>query len=180
MVSGDVIVSDHQPSLCFPSHHNNEQDAPQAYVANLINKRKVMWGNKLDSQGEIQYLRGFCDWSIKASQVLLNNKLAYAIHSASFDYHRPNNMYHALIETWCPVKNIFLILKGEIGISIWEMCNITSLSSLREYYEEVVPSFKEFLYVEGESSLLMTCLYLFWDFALIAREKNSDRIYHVA
>jgi hypothetical protein len=41
------------------------------------------------------------------------------------------------------------------------MCNITSLSSLREYYEEVVPSFKEFLYVEGESSLFRTCLYLF-------------------
>jgi hypothetical protein len=42
MVSGDVIVSDHQPFLCFPSHHNKEQDAPQAYVVNLINKRKVM------------------------------------------------------------------------------------------------------------------------------------------
>jgi hypothetical protein len=42
MVSDDVTVSHHQPSLYVPSNHNNEQNAPQAYVASLINKSKDM------------------------------------------------------------------------------------------------------------------------------------------
>jgi hypothetical protein len=41
------------------------------------------------------------------------------------------------------------------------MCNIIGLFSLEEYCEEVVPSFEEFSYIEGESSLARTSLYLF-------------------
>jgi hypothetical protein len=55
------------------------------------------------------------------------------------------------------------------------MGDITGLSNLEEYYEEVVHNFEKFSYVEGEvvhnfekfsyvegeSSLLRTCFYLF-------------------
>lgn len=87
MVSDDVTVSHHQPSLYVPSNHNNEQNAPQAYVASLINKSKDMWGNKLDSWEGIQYVRGFWDWFVEAYQMLLkkNNELASALNSTSFD-----------------------------------------------------------------------------------------------
>jgi len=42
MVSSDVIVQYRQQSLCFPSRYNNEHHAPQAYVASLINKMRVI------------------------------------------------------------------------------------------------------------------------------------------
>ena len=51
MVSGDAIMLDHQPSLCFPSHHNNEREAPQAYIANLINLIHEEEFNKLEDFG---------------------------------------------------------------------------------------------------------------------------------
>ena len=53
---------------------------------------------------------------------------------------------------FCNTKPPF---KKIIGIILYlqvvqqEMCKITGLSILGEYYEEVVPNFKEFSYVEG-------------------------------
>lgn len=58
-------------------------------------------------------------------------------------------MYYALIEIWYSAKNTFLAPKGQTWNLVWEMRNITDLSSLGEYYEEVIPTFKDFSYVKG-------------------------------
>ena len=97
--------------------------------------------------------------------------MIYAINLITFDYHLPKNMYRALIEDKYHDKNIFFTFQREIGILFWNIHNITSLSIMEEYYEEFFSSFKEFSFIESKSSSLKICLYLFWDFILIAQKR---------
>ncbi|KAL2505475.1 PMD domain-containing protein [Abeliophyllum distichum] len=89
------------------------------------------------------------------------------------DYSRPNSVYRALCEVWCPDTNTFITTNGEIGISLWDIREITGLSIRGDYYEEVVPSLSEL-----SNSLPQSCLYLFKAYSLIVDKKKIDRIRH--
>ncbi|KAL2480318.1 Uncharacterized protein Adt_33284 [Abeliophyllum distichum] len=69
--------------------------------------------------------------------------------------------------------NTFITTNGEIGISLWDIREITGLSIRGDYYEEVVPSLSEL------SNLLpQSCLHLFKAYSLIVDKKKIDRIRH--
>ncbi|KAL2519667.1 PMD domain-containing protein [Abeliophyllum distichum] len=98
---------------------------------------------------------------------------SYAVYSAAKDYSRPNSVYRVLCEVSCPDTNNFITTNGEIGISLWDIREITGLSIRGDYYEEVVPSLSEL-----SNLLLQSCLYLFKAYSLIVDKKKTDRIRH--
>ncbi|KAL2511142.1 Uncharacterized protein Adt_16742 [Abeliophyllum distichum] len=89
------------------------------------------------------------------------------------DYSRPNSLYRALCEVWYPDTNTFITTNGEIGISLWDIREITRLSIMYDYYEEIVPSLSKL-----SNLLLQSCLYLFKAYSLIVDKKKTDRIRH--
>ncbi|KAL2503501.1 PMD domain-containing protein [Abeliophyllum distichum] len=140
------------PSLGPPPHHSQDMNIiPRAIISERINQREIKWGSALSSRGEASYLSKFWEWTILA----------------------PNSVYRALCEVWCPDTNTFITTNGEIGISLWDIREITGLSIRGDYYEEVVPSLSEL------SNLLpQSCLYLFKAYSLIVDKKKTDRIRH--
>ncbi|KAL2498373.1 PMD domain-containing protein [Abeliophyllum distichum] len=77
----------------------------------------------------------------------------------------------ALCEVWYPDTNNFITTNREIGISLWDIREITGLSIRGDYYEEVVPSL-----LELSNLLPQSCLYLFKAYSLIVDKKKTDRI----
>ncbi|KAF8390362.1 hypothetical protein HHK36_024887 [Tetracentron sinense] len=136
MAPGDLTASDRQPSLCRAVHHTDDLTYPQPVLAQKISQRFTRWGSKLDERGEIQYLSGFWDWSLDMYNKLHRRpdtrKLGRAILVATKEYSRLNNMFRALCEVWCPETNTFVMGHGEVGISLWEMKQISGLSILGE------------------------------------------------
>ncbi|KAL2497193.1 PMD domain-containing protein [Abeliophyllum distichum] len=165
------------PSLGPPPHHSQDMKIiPRMIISERINQREIKWGSALSSRGEAPYLSKFWEWSVWIHKLLVKRNLpdlASAVYSATKDYSRPNSVYRALCEVWCPDTNTFITINGEIGISLWDIREITGLSIRGDYYEEVVQSLSEL------SNLLpQSCLYLFKAYSLIVDKKKTDRIRH--
>ncbi|XP_038701637.1 uncharacterized protein LOC119998390 [Tripterygium wilfordii] len=166
------------PYLCIAPHHNEDDFIPRPLIAENIGNKFIRWGTSLNPRGEISYLNGFWEWSRRVARLLKDRgleDLSLAVQAATMEYHRPPSAYRALCEVWCPETSTFVTRHGEIGISLWEMRDISGLSILGDYYEEVIPSFREL--TDGKS-LPDSCLHLFKAFQHIAGEKVIDRIKH--
>ncbi|KAL2518213.1 PMD domain-containing protein [Abeliophyllum distichum] len=108
---------------------------PRVIISERINQREIKWGSALSSRGEAFYLSKFWEWSVWIHKILVKRNLpdlASAVYSATKDYSRPNSVYRALCEVWCPDTNTFITTNGEIGISLWDIREITGLS-IRAY-----------------------------------------------
>ncbi|KAL2532103.1 PMD domain-containing protein [Abeliophyllum distichum] len=142
------ILSSHQrnfdafqhPSLGPPPHHSQDMKIIQrAIISERINQREIKWKSALSSRGEASYLSKFWEWSVWIHKVLVKRnlpELASVVYSATKDYSHPNSMYRALCEVWCPDTNTFITTNGEIGISLWDIREITGLFIRGDYYEE--------------------------------------------
>ncbi|KAL2531538.1 PMD domain-containing protein [Abeliophyllum distichum] len=130
------------PSLGPPPHHSQDMKIiPRAIISERINQRKIKWESALSSRGEASYLSKFWEWSVWIHKLLVKRNLpdlASAVYSATKDYSRPNSVYRALCEVWCPDTNTFITTNGEIGISLWDIREITGLSIRGDYYEELI------------------------------------------
>ncbi|KAF8409957.1 hypothetical protein HHK36_002476 [Tetracentron sinense] len=150
MLPKDVVDPDRQPSLVAAMHHPCVPNCPKP------------------------------DWSIETYDKMWHkpetSHLARAVRAANDDYSRPNSMYRALCEVWCPETNTFITGRGEIGISLWEMELISRLSIVGEHYEEIIPSFDELMGSSDVVGLPKACQYLFKAYALIALEKESGEV----
>ncbi|KAL2518077.1 Aminotransferase-like [Abeliophyllum distichum] len=128
------------PSLGPPPHHSQDMKIiPRAIISERINQREIKWGSALSSRGEASYLSKFWEWSVWIHKLLVKRNLpdlASTVYSATKDYSRPNSVYRALCEIWCPNTNTFIITNGEVGISLWDIREITGLSIRGDYYEE--------------------------------------------
>ncbi|KAL2518118.1 hypothetical protein Adt_14365 [Abeliophyllum distichum] len=72
-------------------------------------------------------------------------ELAVVVGCATKNYHCPNSTYRALREVGCPKTNTFMTVEVEIGIFLGDLQDITRLSILGEYYEEIVLSLSELM-----------------------------------
>ncbi|KAL2532529.1 Aminotransferase-like [Abeliophyllum distichum] len=128
------------PSLGPPPHHSQDMMIiPRAIISGRINQREIKWGSALSSRGEASYLSKFWEWSVWIHKLLVKRNLpdlASAVYSATKDYSSPNSVYRALCEVWCLDTNTFITTNGEIGISLWDIREITGLSIRGDYYDE--------------------------------------------
>ncbi|KAL2526188.1 PMD domain-containing protein [Abeliophyllum distichum] len=165
------------PSLGPPPHHSQDMKIiSRAIIFERINQREIKWGSALSSRGEASYLSKFWEWSVWIHKLLVKRnlpELAFAVYFATKDYSRPNSVYRALCEVWCPDTNTFITTNEEIGISLLDIRQIIRLSIRGDYYEEVVPSL-----LELSNLLLQSYLYLFKAYSLIVDKKKTDRIRH--
>ncbi|KAF8404495.1 hypothetical protein HHK36_009380 [Tetracentron sinense] len=180
MLPKDVVDPDRQPSLVAAMHHTCVPNCPKPVIVQKIQERLTRWGPNIGIWGDIQYLNGFWDWSIETYDKMWHkpetSHLARAVRAANDDYSRPNSMYRAFCEVWCPETNTFITGRGEIGISLWEMELISGLSIVGEYYEEIIPNFDELMGSGDVVGLPKACQYLFKAYALIALEKESGEV----
>ncbi|KAL2533513.1 PMD domain-containing protein [Abeliophyllum distichum] len=130
------------PSLGPPPHHSQDMEIiPRAIIFDRINQREIKWGSALSSRGEASYLSKFWEWSVWIHKLLVKRnlpELASAVYSVTNDYSRPNSLDRALCEVWYPDTNTFITTNGEIGISLWDIQEITGLSIRGDYYEESI------------------------------------------
>lgn len=127
-----------QPCLCFPKHHQGNIFIPGPKITEMINNKQVRWGATLACRGEIIFIKGFENWSRRAHGILLEQNLkslANIVHPATMTYQCPISAYRALCEIWCPATNTFITSYGEVRISLWEICEISGLSIIGDYYE---------------------------------------------
>ncbi|KAL2471507.1 dihydroxy-1 [Abeliophyllum distichum] len=110
-------------------------------ISERVNQREIKWESVLSCSGEASYLPKFWEWSVWIHKLLVKinlPKLDFAVYSATNKYLRPNSMYKALHEVWCPDTNTFITTNGEIGISLWDIRKITGFSIRGDYYEESI------------------------------------------
>ena len=71
-------------------------------------------------------------------------------------------VFKALCELWCHTINNFCTKSGDISISLWDWQTIGGLPVDGAYYEEVIPSAREFLSTgRDDNNIPATCSCLF-------------------
>lgn len=72
--------------------------------------------------------------------VLMEIDLYNAIKATRQGFKVHRGAFGAMLETFCPDTNTCFTPNGELGLSLWEIKDITGLPILGDLYEEYVPT----------------------------------------
>ncbi|KAH7842636.1 hypothetical protein Vadar_007589 [Vaccinium darrowii] len=152
--------------LLSSTHDDSATPDPFTLLGHWIRAREVQW-NILKGIGELSFVVGYWEWTedilSRHGTFLKGMRMYDAVFASLFTYDRHPSVLRAFLECWCSSTNSMHSSIGEVSISLWDLQNIGRLPIAGQFYDEVVPSAKEFSSKnpDGSPTLLPTCQYLF-------------------
>ncbi|TYK19639.1 hypothetical protein E5676_scaffold242G00260 [Cucumis melo var. makuwa] len=182
-LSVEVPLSEGKSAWVLQSSIHNE--APNSGRALTLGQRLIegqtRWGTVTKVPGEFCFTD--CYWEWLELVVGRNTRLLYSTHLYSvvtaslYTYDRNSDVVRAFCEAWCPSTNTLHTMAGELSISLWDLWSFRGLPIKGDFYEEMIPSFKELTSTSRDKTkcLPTACQYLFQAYYSIVCTQRNDR-----
>ncbi|KAL3524968.1 hypothetical protein ACH5RR_013340 [Cinchona calisaya] len=127
------------------------------------NLGKTTWNGHSSYFGEARHTSNYWEWSedvlVRHKETLLRAHVYDAVYASRYSYDRCNNILRAFCKYWCPSTNSLHTSTCELSISLWDLYKLGGLPICGPFYDEVVPTAKELLNINGDEkpSLPTSC-----------------------
>jgi len=137
----------------------------------------LSWGNFSPCFLDNFFIRCYWEWLKdilgRSKEKLIEWRLYNGLYASLFSYNMSANILKVFCELRCHTINTFCTENDDMSISLWDMQIIGGLPADKSYYEEVVPSARELLFVGYNNKPLMTCTFLFSTFHKLWQDVNG-------
>ena len=142
-------------------------------------KGQTRWGAVTKVLGEFCFTDCYWEWLDFVvgwnAWTLYDAHLFGAVTASLYTYDRNSDVVRAFCEAWCPSTNTLHTMAGELSISLWDMWSFEGLPIKGEFYEKVIPSYRELIPTRDKKKCLsITCQYLFQAYYSIIRTQRDD------